>query len=385
MKQGTGKTRVAIELANSTDATLVLFLVPNQLKQNMLEQIELWQLNKPFVIETYEGISQSDRRYLELLSKLENEKVMIVADESIFIKNGSSKRYNRILNIRDKSEYRLILNGTPITKNEWDIYYQMKFLSDRIIKMNESEFLATFFKKVKYKKKFQKPHEFYKLSEVNIDYLKRLIEPYIFEVDLEFDKDESDQYKIIYSSSETEEKYQQLKEKLLEKIEHGETFQDLLMLMCYEMFTDRGRNKEIGESLKGQQIVYCCYLKEVEVIAAHCDCYVITGDTPIDERVCILKQFKEDNKPLLMTYGVGAFGHNLQFCNKITFASITFDYAKVDQAKYRIKRLGQERNIKYTYIKSDLGIYNLIQNNLVNKENLHDLIIKNLHKMKEVL
>lgn len=184
MKQGTGKTRAALEIAKSTDATLVLILVPHQLQKNIEEQIEMWGFDMPHIIETYEGISMSDTRYLTLLDNLNDQKVMVIADESIFIKNGDAKRYKRILNIRDRSEYRLILNGTPITKNEWDIYYQMKFLSEKIINMDESEFLQTFFKKIEYKRRFQSPREFYQLSEVNIDYLKKLIEPYVFEVDL---------------------------------------------------------------------------------------------------------------------------------------------------------------------------------------------------------
>ncbi|PCF83027.1 SNF2-related protein [Staphylococcus delphini] len=383
MKQGTGKTRTAFEIAKSTDATLVLFLVPHQLQKNIEEQIEMWGFDMPHIIETYEGISMSDTRYLTLLDNLNDQKVMVIADESIFIKNGDAKRYKRILNIRDRSEYRLILNGTPITKNEWDIYYQMKFLSEKIINMDESEFLQTFFKKIEYKRRFQSPREFYQLSEVNIDYLKKLIEPYVFEVDLNLCIEEKHTFEDIWSSDETSEKYNVLKEVFLQKIKDGELLLNTLVNMQYLMFTDKERCKKIAASLKGRQIVYCCYLKEVERIRKHCDCYVITGDT--DNRSEVLKRFKGDDKPLIMTYGVGSFGHNLQFCNRITFASITFDYAKVEQAMYRIKRLGQERIIHYRYIRSDLGIYNLMYDNLTKKSNLHDLIIRDLEKIKEVL
>lgn len=384
MKQGTGKTRTAFEIAKSTDSELVLFLVPNQLKHNMLEQIKEWQFDMPFLIYSYESISQSDRVYLELLDEIKNKRLMIIADETIFIKNGETKRYKRILNIRNQSEYRLILNGTPITKDEWDIYYQMKFLSDRIINMSESEFLSTFFKKIKYKKKFQTPREFYKLSEVNIDYLKRLIEPYVYEVDLEFDKREKVHLTSINHSDDTLSEYIRLAGELDQALEDFEGIVEILMKMVYVMFTDEERSKEIASKLKGQQIVYCSYLKEVEYISNNCDCYVITGATDYDERNEILKRFKHDDKPLIMTFGVGAFGHNLQFCNKITFASLTYDYAKVDQAKYRIKRLGQERDIEYHYMTSNLPIYEMIFKNMYEKETLHNLIIKNLELIKNV-
>lgn len=81
-----------------------------------------------------------------------------------------------------------------------------------------------------------------------------------------------------------------------------------------------------------------------------------------------------------MTIGTGAYGLNLQFCNKIAFASISFDYGKIDQAKSRIRRLGQERDIEYTYFTSDLGIYNMIRENNQRKIDLKELIIDKIKK-----
>ena len=81
-----------------------------------------------------------------------------------------------------------------------------------------------------------------------------------------------------------------------------------------------------------------------------------------------------------MTIGTGAYGLNLQFCNKIAFSSIAFDYGKIDQAKSRIMRLGQERDIEYTYFTSDLGIYTMIQENNQRKLDLKELIIDKIKK-----
>lgn len=98
------------------------------------------------------------------------------------------------------------------------------------------------------------------------------------------------------------------------------------------------------------------------------------------KRTETINKFKSDNKPLLMTIGTGAYGLNLQFCNKIAFASIAFDYGKIDQAKSRIRRLGQERDIEYTYFTSDLGIYTMIQENNQRKLDLKELIIDKIKK-----
>ena len=382
MEQGTGKTRVAIELAHSTDSDYVLFLCPFSTKGNLTTEIQKWQLNLDYEVMAYETISSSDRQYLELLDRIKTkDKPFVIADESIFIKNEETKRFRRVMTLAENSEYRLILNGTPVTKNEWDIYNQMEFLSPKIIGMGRLEFLNTFFTKVQYKKKFERPREFYKLSKVNVHYLHKLIEPYIFRVDMEFNKAIKIEYKMIPASNDTVDNYLTLKDELLDKIARQEEFLDVLALMQYEAFTDKERCRLISEQLNGQIIVYFSYLKEIEYISSYLDCFIITGATKSDDRTNILEAFKNDNKPLLMTYGVGSYGLNLQFCNQIAFASLTFDYAKVEQAQARIKRIGQNRDIQYTYFTSNLGFYDLIQQNIENKTNLSQLMVQ---KVKEV-
>ena len=379
MKQGTGKTRVAIELIHSTDCDFVLFLCPFSTKSNLLAEIEKWKLDRPFEIVGYETISSSDRKYLDLLSLgKEYKKIFVVADESVFIKNDSSKRYDRILKLRDLSEYRLILNGTPITKDEWDIYNQMEFLSPKIFDMHRHEFLNTFFKKISFKKRGMPAREFYKLSEVNIDYLHSLIEPYIFEADFSFEGKVYEKSVQIDAGNKAEELYQERKESLLHSLEIGQSVVEQFTNLAVACFSDKERHLEIAKHLSGQIIVFCTLLEEVKNIASQIDCYVITGETK--NRGEIIEQFKNDNKPLLMTFGTGAFGLNLQFCNRIAFASLTFDYAKVDQAISRIKRLGQERDIEYLYFTSNLGIYNMIQDNITKKQSLKELIIDKIEK-----
>ena len=379
MKQGTGKTRVAIELIHSTDCDFVLFLCPFSTKSNLLAEIEKWKLDRPFEIVGYETISSSDRKYLDLLSLCkEYKKIFVVADESVFIKNDSSKRYARILKLRDLSEYRLILNGTPITKNEWDIYNQMEFLSPKIFDMHRHEFLNTFFKKISFKKRGMPAREFYKLSEVNIDYLHHLIEPYIFEADFSFEGKVYEKSVQIDAGNESEELYQERKEILLHSLEIGQSVVEQFTNLAVACFSDKERHLEIAKHLSGQIIVFCTLLEEVKNIASQIDCYVITGETK--NRDGIIEQFKNDNKPLLMTFGTGAFGLNLQFCNRIAFASLTFDYAKVDQAISRIKRLGQERDIEYLYFTSNLGIYDMIRENIMKKQSLKELIIDKIEK-----
>jgi hypothetical protein len=244
--------------------------------------------------------------------------------------------------------------------------------------MHRHEFLNTFFKKISFKKQGMSAREFYKLSDVNIGYLHNLIEPYIFEADFEFENSVTEKVISIAASESARELYEERKASLLKSLEIGQSCVEQFTNLAVACFSDKERHLEIAKHLSGQIIVFCTLLEEVKNIASQIDCYVITGGTK--NRDGIIERFKNDNKPLLMTFGTGAFGLNLQFCNRIAFASLTFDYAKVDQAISRIKRLGQERDIEYLYFTSNLGIYDMIRENIMKKQSLKELIIDKIEK-----
>lgn len=380
MQMGTGKTRVAIELVDYNKCDLLVYVAPFSTLKNIEEEFIKWNLQTPYKLIGYETIQASDRRYLELLNELENKKVFIVADESIFIKNEETKRFKRLCELRKKCEYALILNGTPLTKNEFDLYNQMQFLSPLIMKMSKQQFQNTFFKKITYKKKGHKENTFYKFSEVNAELLYKMVEPYIFKCELDFNKKEINVYH--YVSYENEDEYYKEKEKKLkEYIEKGSSDVIINMLTSLNVIASNysKKNDELIEYIKGKRvIVFCNYLDEIEYISDRVPCYLITGET--SRRDNIIENFRNNSIPLIMTYGVGSYSLNLQFCNEIVYSSINFDYAKLEQSKYRIKRLGQERDIQYTYFLTDLGINKLILENIEKKCTLENLVKEKMMK-----
>ena len=62
-------------------------------------------------------------------------KTMTVVDESSKIKNYKAARTVKVMNIGLKSEFRLILTGTPITQGMEDLFTQFQFLNPSIIGM----------------------------------------------------------------------------------------------------------------------------------------------------------------------------------------------------------------------------------------------------------
>lgn len=373
MQMGSGKTKVALELVKHNNVDFMLYITPYSTKANIQEEIDKWNINCDYEIIGYETIQSSDKEYLRILKKLENKRNFIIADESIFIKNEETKRFKRLCQLRNKCEYALILNGTPLTKNEWDLYNQMFFLSPLIIKMNRNDFLNTFFKKIIYKKRGEKENTFYKFSEINANYLYKLIDPYIFKCDLNFKKQEKETYNYIKYEGD---KYNLEKERKYNeyiKYKNGDAIISLLTNLNVISSVYNKKNDEIIKYINNKRIiVYCSYLSEIEYIKGKCDCFVITGKTK--NRKEIFDKFKNNCKPLLLTFGVGSYSFNLQYCNEIVYSSLNFDYGKIEQSKFRIKRIGQEKDIQYTYFLTNLGINKIILENLKKKKTLEELI-----------
>jgi len=168
MEQGTGKTKVAIDLAahayaNGKISTLVV-IAPNGVHRNWLQEITL---HMPEYIEhqkIHYSSGMGKKRKAEFESVLQAKdclkiftfnveafatvagarwlaqivlvnKTMMVVDESTRIKNHGAKRTKVITKFgKDPNVVKkLILTGTPITKGCEDLYSQFKFLDPMIL------------------------------------------------------------------------------------------------------------------------------------------------------------------------------------------------------------------------------------------------------------
>ncbi len=88
--------------------------------------------------------------------------------------------------------YRLILNGTPISKNILDLYPQIEFLSPKILNMRYIEFWDKF---VESETRIDGYSQYTIVKDsVNIPYLYSLIEPYVFEAKLKLGISENENY-----------------------------------------------------------------------------------------------------------------------------------------------------------------------------------------------
>ena len=358
MEPGTGKTRTAYELVKSVESiNYILWLTPFQTKENLRSEIDkCGGFNCELDIIGIETLSSSDRTYLQLTNKVQKHNTFIVCDESLKIKNWDAKRTKRIVQLGTYTEYKLILNGTPLSRNVLDMWAQLEFLSPKILGMGLAEFKNTF---VKYTTITKKINGIKNTKEIidgyeNIDYLYSLIKHYVYECDLKLDVSKQYQSRNYSIDADVAEEYARIKEFMLN---HE-----------YLMF----RNNNIFIELMQQlQHAYCCTSNKFEVVEnimehEHEDKTIIFCKF-IRSRDAIAKMFPDVK---VLTYGKHAYGLNLQDYNTVIFFDKTMDYALRLQAERRVFRSGQKNNCTYYDLTGNVGLEAMINRNINKKETM---------------
>ncbi len=361
MEAGTGKTRSALELIKNTDADYVLWFTPFQTKENLQTEINKWG-GLDCDIVGIESIQNSDRIYLELSQKCEQaKKPFIVVDESLKIKNADANRTQRLLQLSEKSAYRIILNGTPLSRNLLDLWSQMEFLSPKILKMGLAEFKNTFCEYIKvtyhsqgfgrsYSKEFIKKYH-------NIDYLYSLIEPFIFESKLSLSIGQQ-HIDIDYSLTDEEKaQHDKLKEKYLDNeyllARNNNIFLEITQKMQHNYSLSPSKfeivDKLLSEIDKSKVLIYAKYIDTQDQLARHYK----------DVRIMSLQKH--------------SYGLNLQDYNAIVFWDKTWDYAQREQIERRIFRTGQISNCVYYDLTGNVGLEEMINQNIERKRKLLDV------------
>jgi SNF2 family DNA or RNA helicase len=362
MEAGTGKSRVAVEIANESPCDLVAWVGPLQTIKpkaeisSIIDEVNKWGGFKANVVYTgIESLQNSDRIYLNLRSRIEQAKMpMIIVDESLKIKNSEAKRTKRMLDLSTISTYKLILNGTPITRNLLDLKPQMDFLSPKILSMSDAEFKNTFCEYTKVTRSFGGRRSYTKefiTGYENIDYLYSLIRHYVYECDLTLAI--SQLYnEINYSlSDEDMQEYTQLKTKYLDD----------------EMLQWKNNNIFL-EMTQKMQHTYCCTPSKFEVVEQ------LFKTIPQEETIIYCKYVSSREmcekifpKATVLSYQKESLGLNLQHFRNTIYFDKNWDYALRVQSGRRTFRTGQEYDCRYWDLTGNVGLESLIDANIHKK------------------
>jgi SNF2 family DNA or RNA helicase len=353
MEPGTGKTRVAINLVNSIpDIDYLLWLTPFQTKKNLRNELEKCGCNADII--GIESLSNSDRIYLELIRKIEgSKKPFIILDESLKIKNWTAKRTRRIIELGRDVSYKLILNGTPLSRNLLDLWAQMEFLSPKILRMSLAEFKDSFCEYVKIKKHYGGRHleKEYIKGYHNVDHLYKLIEPFVFECRLEIESNK--QYlNIDYQLTEDEyQEHERIKAKYLdnEKMQflNNNIFLKITSKLQHNYSLSPGKLEAVKNIISkgGRAIIFARFIETQN-------------------------RLKELFEVPVMSWQKHSFGLNLQQFNTVIFFDKVWDYALRDQAEHRIYRIGQMEDCTFYDLTGNVGLEDMMNRNIERKGNL---------------
>jgi SNF2 family DNA or RNA helicase len=413
MEMGTGKTRTALEMiarrlaAGKIDR--VLWLCPCSIRRNIAVDIAKHAdgINiDRFQIYGIESLSGSARLYAQLLAYVQAGACMLVVDESNLVKNSSAIRSQRVTAIAQKCPYRIILNGTPISKNEADLYGQWYLLDWRIL--GYQSFWSFAANHLEYDEKYKGRVR----RVLHVDYLTDKIAPYSYMVK------KSDcltlpekNYRRAYFelTRKQEEEYERVKEMFLisllsdeERIGSAAIYRTFTALqevtsgrriltppdasIKHEPFFRNPRNNPRIDALlgvifrmSGQIVIWCKFAHEISDVAA-----VLTEDYGADNvtefhgalsqsvRNANLEKFQAGARFFVANKACAGYGLNLQFCSQAIYYNNDWDWATRAQSEDRLHRIGQEADVDILDICADSKIDERILACLNRKESLAD-------------
>ncbi len=426
MEQGTGKTRTALELISmrlsSAKVDAALWLCPCSVKKNLREDLAYYcgEFPQDIVVRGIESLSSADVLYLKLLELVKKYKVFLVVDESNLTKNKDAIRTQRVIEIASRCEYKLILNGTPISKNEADMFAQWYILDWRIL--GYQSFYSFAANHLEYKR-VRLPNgreiiDYNRIEQVlNTDYLSEKIAPYTYQVKkaeclelpekkyfgkpFALDEEQMEEYrevKLAYLEYVDEIRSETIY-KLFAALQHVVSGRRVLTSPKERMATEAMmpdadnprlwalRNllqREIGDE---KVLIFCKYRTEAASICKMLmqmgkSNVLFTGEIAQKKRQENRKRFRDDVQVLVANKACGAYGLNLQFCRNIIFYSNDFDLATRMQAEDRVHRIGQTEEVRIYDIYAVDTIDEFIMRCLWRKESLVEEFKKNIEKWR---
>ena len=378
MEMGTGKTRTALEMiARRLDEGKIskaLWLCPcsviHTIQADFCKHAEGAQ--DVIRVRGIESLSCSLRLYKQLRSYCMDGDVMLVVDESDLVKNYQTVRSERVTDIAAVCKYRVILNGTPISKNEADLFSQWYILDWRVLgykrywsfAQNHLEYDSLVPSKIR--------------RTLNVDYLVSKIAPYSYHVSRAecFSLPPKEQASCYYwLDSQQSQHYSEVANALLMDLD------ELKTATIYRLFTGlqhviSGRTVTVGEHLTTvaaydtpmdnprirclasllddigteKTLIFAKYTHEIQTILDVIHSRGATGvpfygEVPQKQRKEMLAAFAEDAQYMVCNKTCAGYGLNLQFCHNIIYYSNDWDYATRIQSEDRVHRLGQENKV----------------------------------------
>jgi SNF2 family DNA or RNA helicase len=420
MEQGTGKTRTALELIklrlNAKKVNKILWLCPCSVKQNLMRDIIKHtgdEQNGVISIVGIETLSSSIKTNLELMDLVKKNNIYLIVDESNLVKNPQAKRTQNIIRLAEKCKYKLILNGTPVSRNEADLYSQWYILDWRIL--GYKSFWSFAANHLEYDEMGRI------VKALNVNYLTKKIAPYTYQIKKSECLDLPDKtYEICYYNLTQEQKdhYFSVADVLLFQVNEfqpetiyrlfsglqnvisgyrvkGATTSHLEREPFFNSVRDNPRIdcllNEIAKTGEEKIIIFAKYADEInDIVKILKEDYgknstvAFYGEIKQKQRQKNIEEFSDKARFFVANKVCAGYGLNLQFCSYIIYYSNDWDYATRSQSEDRVHRIGQDKNVHIIDICAENTLDKKILKCLWKKEDLVDRFKEEIEKQKDL-
>lgn len=425
MEMGTGKTRTALELIkNRIDkgkVNHILWLCPCTVKADLRRNLQQHAIISDDILTIcgIETLSSSVKTFYKLMDLIMEKECYLIVDESNLVKNPFAIRSRNILRLSKQCKFKLILNGTPITKNVSDLFAQWQILDWRILGYRSYYSFAA--NHLEYDEKLHCVRRV-----LNFDYIMDKISPYVYQVKKDecltlpkklqttfcFDltqKQRAHYREIVEDFLSLETLYQMNGQNFkfetliyrvftaLQQISSGQKITSKVSeSMQHERFFDKPEDNPRIEALSylmwqnfkdDKVIVWCKFMEEIEDVFAALTaegfkCCQFHGKMSFKKREESIEHFKGDCQVLIANKSCASYGLNLQFCHNAIYYNNDWNWGTKVQSEDRIHRIGQNHDVKIIDLFAEDTLDERILECLSNKENISDRF-KNLLEDRE--
>ena len=437
-EQGVGKTKASIDiichkyLHDVIDAVIVIApknVHPNwaydELPTHMWDDIEyetlVWNSkkvkNKGFKRQfdhliSYDGLSIITMNYESILNRdtydmvlkmLDSRSCMVICDESHRMKTPNAKVTKALLKLAPHAKSRWVLTGTSITKSPFDIYTQLKFVSDDIFPQKSYyAFKNRYgrFIKLKHPTVAGKLYD-HLVDYRNLDELTSIINSHssrVLKSDVLDLPEKIYQKRYIDMSDDIKRAYESMKNDLFVELGDVEVAAPLVIsklgklqqIVCGFIIDEHGNTIEICrsrvnsmlEDLPEEKCIIWGKFKHDHVMIGEeltkrgVDYVTFTGSTSEADRETAKRRFREDPECRVFLGNPKACreGLTLTAAKYVLNYNRSFDYIDNSQSEDRVHRIGQDRNVVYIDYVAKGTIDEAIIENLRDKRSMADLI-----------
>ena len=422
MEMGTGKTRTALELIqrrlDAGKIAHVLWLCPCSVRVNLRTDIARHAEGAMRVIAIYgiESLSGSRRLYDLLGRYVSAAPTMLIVDESLLVKTPWAIRTRRITYLASMCPYRLILNGTPVGRDEADLFAQWYLLDWRILGYRSYYSFAA--NHLEYDDRYRGKVR----RTLHADYLADKIAPYTYmatKADCLQLPDKSYSVRTFALTEGQREEYERVMTLYLDSFAaRADDLSDAAIYRAFTALQDVASGRRIispvdkpirhermfapmdnpriqclldaVETMSGDKIVvWCKYAHEIEDVSYALECVYgagcavqFHGRVRPRAREAALEAFRGPARFLVANKACAGFGLNLQHCHAAIYYNNDWDWATRAQSEDRLHRLGQTHPVTIVDICADAGIDCQILRCLDRKEHLADRLRSELNDRK---